>query len=134
VRFDADHLRQILVNLLENAQRYASKRGGSIQVHSARQDRVARVTVWSDGAPMDASVQRHLFEPFFSSESRSSGLGLYICRELCERHGATLAYHRTTQEMAGQATDGNAFSITLPLTDSTLPDDNTEAPWQPSLY
>ncbi len=134
VRFDGDHLRQILVNLLENAQRYASKRLGSIQVHSARQDRVARVTVWSDGAPMDASVQRHLFEPFFSSESRSSGLGLYICRELCERHGATLAYHRTAQEMAGQATDGNAFSITLPLTESTLPDDNTEAPWQPSLY
>ena len=34
------------------------------------------------------AVQRHLFEPFFSSESRSSGLGLFICRELCERHGA----------------------------------------------
>ena len=29
-----------------------------------------------------------LFEPFFSSESRSSGLGLYISRELCERYGA----------------------------------------------
>jgi len=39
--------------------------------------------VWSDGAPLDPSVERHLFEPFFSSHSRSSGLGLYICRELC---------------------------------------------------
>lgn len=134
VRFDADHLRQILVNLLENAQRYASKRVGGIQVLSVRREQVARVTVWSDGAPMDASVQRHLFEPFFSSESRSSGLGLYISRELCERHGATLAYHRSTQEVAGLATEGNAFSITLPLTDSTLPNDNTEAPWQTSLY
>ena len=134
VHFDADHLRQILVNLLENARRYASKRATSIQILSQRYDRVARVTVWSDGAPMDASVQRHLFEPFFSSESRSSGLGLYICRELCERHGATLAYHRSAQPMAGQATDGNAFSITLPLIEDTRPNDNTEAPWQTSLY
>lgn len=134
VRFDADHLRQVLVNLLENAKRYASRRPASIQVLSQRNDQVARVTVWSDGAPMDASVQRHLFEPFFSSESRSSGLGLYICRELCERHGATLAYQRSAHDMTGQATDGNAFSITLPLTEDAVPNDNTETPWQPSLY
>jgi two-component system sensor histidine kinase PilS (NtrC family) len=134
VRFDPDHLRQILVNLLDNAHRYASKRPASIQVLSRRNDRIARVTVWSDGAPMDASVQRHLFEPFFSSESRSSGLGLYICRELCERHGAALAYHRNSQDMDGQATDGNAFSITLPLLEGAAPNDNTEAPWQTSLY
>ena len=136
VRFDADHLRQILVNLLENARRYASKHATSIQVISQRHERVARVTVWSDGAPMDASVQRHLFEPFFSSESRSSGLGLYICRELCERHGATLAYHRSAHPMADQATEGNAFSITVPLIEGegATPNDNTEAPWQTSLY
>lgn len=134
VRFDADHLRQVLVNLLDNAQRYASKRAASIQVESDCNAKVAHVTVWSDGAPMDASVQRHLFEPFFSSESRSSGLGLYICRELCERHGAALSYHRSTQDMAGRPTEGNAFSITLPLTENTGTDDNTEAPWQTSLY
>lgn len=134
VRFDPDHLRQILVNLLDNARRYASKRAASIQVLSQCNHRIARVTVWSDGAPMDASVQRHLFEPFFSSESRSSGLGLYICRELCERHGATLNYHRSAQPLNGQATEGNAFSITLPLLDGAPPNDNTEAPWQTSLY
>jgi two-component system sensor histidine kinase PilS (NtrC family) len=83
---------------------------------------------------MDASVQRHLFEPFFSSESRSSGLGLYICRELCERHGATLTYSRNAQTMGGQAVDGNAFVLALPLLDRATPHDNTEAPWQTSLY
>jgi two-component system sensor histidine kinase PilS (NtrC family) len=71
----------------------------------------ASVQVWSDGAPMDQSMERHLFEPFFSSESRSSGLGLYICRELCERHGATIDYQRTgrtTQrgDMRGQCLHG----------------------------
>jgi two-component system sensor histidine kinase PilS (NtrC family) len=33
-----------------------------------------------------------LFEPFFSTRSRGAGLGLYICRELCERYGARIDY------------------------------------------
>jgi len=37
-------------------------------------------------------MERHLFEPFFSTRSRGTGLGLYICRELCERYGATIDY------------------------------------------
>ena len=79
VLFDGDHLRRILVNLLDNAKRYASLRNGAIQVHTAASGtRQVRVWVWSDGAPMEQGVERHLFEPFFSSESRSSGLGLYI--------------------------------------------------------
>jgi two-component system sensor histidine kinase PilS (NtrC family) len=72
--------------------------------------RAGPLQVWSDGAPLEAAVQRHLFEPFFSSESRSSGLGLYICRELCERHGARIAYRRGPRRVA-DGRDGNAFSV-----------------------
>ncbi|MBW8313842.1 MAG: ATP-binding protein, partial [Hydrogenophaga sp.] len=71
-------------------------------------DRV-RLSVWSDGAPLEASVLRHLFEPFFSSESRSSGLGLYICRELCERYGAQIAYQRSRLDQR----EGNEFFVLL---------------------
>ena len=103
VQFARDHLRRILVNLLDNAARYASAHEGAIQVatHAVRHGPVM-LMVWSDGAAMEPAVRRHLFEPFFSSESRSSGLGLFICRELCERHGATIAYERTAREQAGQ--------------------------------
>src|SRR5690606_29316010 len=86
--FDGEHLRRVLVNLLDNALRYASNQPGAIVVATDAAGENARLRVWSDGAPLDPGVQRHLFEPFFSSESRSSGLGLYICRELCDRHGA----------------------------------------------
>jgi len=55
-------------------------------------------------------VMRHLFEPFFSSESRSSGLGLYICRELCERYGAQIAYQRVRLDQL----EGNEFFVTMP--------------------
>jgi two-component system sensor histidine kinase PilS (NtrC family) len=69
--------------------------------------------VWSDGQALDQGVQKHLFEPFFSSESRSSGLGLYICQELCHRNGGTIAYERTPRQVDGQARQGNEFFISL---------------------
>ena len=52
----------------------------------------ALLLVDSDGPPIAQEVERYLFEPFFSTRSRGSGLGLYICRELCERYGASIEY------------------------------------------
>jgi two-component system sensor histidine kinase PilS (NtrC family) len=95
VLFDAEHLRRVLVNLLENARRHASARPGAVLVHlEASADEPGRVvfSVLSDGAPIPADVEAYLFEPFFSTRSRGAGLGLYICRELCERYGARIDY------------------------------------------
>ncbi|MDF2462873.1 MAG: putative histidine kinase, classic [Ramlibacter sp.] len=114
VPFDADHLRRVLVNLLDNALRYAGDKPDSIRVATERAGgRQAGLHVWSDGAPLEPAVQRHLFEPFFSSESRSSGLGLYICRELCERHGAAIGYRRAVAGAAGNAREGNEFFVSF---------------------
>jgi two-component system, NtrC family, sensor histidine kinase PilS len=110
VWFEPDHLRRLMVNLLDNALRYASASEHAIQV-STQVIAVgqARLAVWSDGQPLEKTVQTHLFEPFFSSESRSSGLGLYICRELCERYGARIGYRRVLRD----TTDGNEFFVVL---------------------
>ena len=117
VCFDEDHLRRLLVNLLDNALRYAS---GAVQSVEVSTDMVApgqaRLAVWSDGQPLEETVQVHLFEPFFSSESRSSGLGLYICRELCERYGAQIGYQRVLR----QSIPGNEFFITFQPTSRFL--------------
>jgi two-component system sensor histidine kinase PilS (NtrC family) len=113
VPFEADHLRRVLVNLLDNALRYAGTRPDSIRVATELHQGHASLHVWSDGAPMEPTVQEHLFEPFFSSESRSSGLGLYICRELCERHRATMAYRRSVGGTGGDAREGNEFFVTF---------------------
>ncbi len=135
VRFETEHLRRVLVNLLDNARRYASPQTGAIQVFAGASTMgQSLLSVWSDGAAMDQSVERHLFEPFFSSESRSSGLGLYICRELCERHGASIAYYRTKKSARGQLREGNEFMVTFeakPLhNDSPMaPDTNFAHPW-----
>ena len=66
VVFDSDHLRRLMVNLLDNALRYASKQTGAISISTQLQSHsVARLSVWSDGAPLEQTVQSHLFEPFF---------------------------------------------------------------------
>jgi two-component system, NtrC family, sensor histidine kinase PilS len=112
IAFESEHLRRVLVNLLDNALRYAGCETDSIQVNTlALPGEPCSMLVWSDGPPLEQTVEQHLFEPFFSSESRSSGLGLYICRELCERNGALIGYRRTqpSRTMRG----GNEFFISF---------------------
>jgi len=112
VVFDPEHLRRLMINLLDNALRYASQSSHAIEIvtHMPTEGQ-ARLLVWSDGPPLEQTVQTHLFEPFFTSESRSSGLGLYICRELCERYGALIGYHRTTRH----GVEGNEFFVVFKL-------------------
>jgi len=124
VEFDAEHLRRVLVNLLDNALRFRSGDEESLQLQTRLESPgQASVQVWSDGAPMDQSVERHLFEPFFSSESRSSGLGLYICRGLCERHGASIGYQRTHRQTQTGDRSGNAFTVRFRGTGLVAPPD-----------
>jgi two-component system sensor histidine kinase PilS (NtrC family) len=105
--FDAEHLRRVLVNLLDNAHRHAEAGPGAIQVQLAPDAQGLLLVVRSAGAPVPPEIERHLFEPFFSTRSRGSGLGLYICRELCERHGASIEYRRPRETAA------NEFSVRL---------------------
>ena len=108
VGFDDDHLRRLLLNLLDNALRYTSGAAGGLEVSTQLvSPSQARLAVWSDGQTLEETVQAHLFEPFFSSESRSTGLGLYICRELCERYGAQIGYQRVLRETI----PGNEFFV-----------------------
>jgi two-component system sensor histidine kinase PilS (NtrC family) len=114
VRFDSDHLQRILVNLLDNAKRYTDLQPEAIQVQTQRLSAESAILrIWSKAAPMEKTVEKHLFEPFFSSDSRSNGLGLYICRELCIAHGASIQFQRNSRHVNGQPFEGNEFSILL---------------------
>ena len=75
----------------------------------ARDEEGVVLSVLSDGALIAPEIERFLFEPFFSTRSRGSGLGLYICRELCERYGASIEYRpRPTAERLR-----NEFAVTM---------------------
>ena len=83
----------MLVNLLTNAIRYASGDVGSIQlfVVADLEDQL-ELHVLDDGLGITAEVRAHLFEPFYTTSSRGTGLGLYLARELCLNNRALLDY------------------------------------------
>jgi len=110
VVFDPDHLRRVLVNLLDNAIRHASPAPGGVRVTMTTSDdgAWASLVVASDGEPIPLDVEPYLFEPFHSTRSRGTGLGLYICRELCERHGARIDFRRHDERHR------NVFEVMMP--------------------
>lgn len=110
IAFDPEHLRRVLVNLLDNADRHASALPASLRVETTREGPHVRLTVWNDGPEIPAAVRAHLFEPFASAQSRSSGLGLYLSRELCQRYHASLTYTRAQRDGRW----GHAFEIRPP--------------------
>jgi two-component system sensor histidine kinase PilS (NtrC family) len=116
VRFEPEHLHRVLVNLLDNALRYNTGEPGAIQVSlrwvpGATADGMLMLSVSNDGEPVSADTERSLFEPFFSTRSRGTGLGLYICRELCERHGASIDYRLHPPPVRHR----NEFFVTIPI-------------------
>ncbi len=110
VQFDPDHLRRVIVNLLDNAGRHASARSGAVLLQlQAADDGVALLRIGSDGPPIGPEVEPYLFEPFYSTRSRGTGLGLYICRELCARYGAGIEYRL----QASDARWRNQFEVAM---------------------
>ena len=112
--FDPDHLRRVLVNLLDNAWRHGTRLSGAVQVHLGNPgSQCWELTVRSDGPAIASDVEPYLFEPFFSTRSRGTGLGLYICRELCERYGASIDYRLCFPDPPG-GKERNEFFVVMP--------------------
>lgn len=111
IRFHTDHLRRIVNNLFDNALRYCSGAPGSIVImlNQLADQSALELAVANDGPVIQEPLRSQLFEPFMSGESRGTGLGLYICRELCQQNGAVLQYR-----LIPQARDWGAFVIKLP--------------------
>ncbi|CDG81389.1 sensor histidine kinase [Janthinobacterium agaricidamnosum] len=110
VRFDGLHLREVLLNLLNNAVRYASGTAASIRLFAVSgESRRIELHVQDDGPGISPEVRAHLFEPFYTTSSKGTGLGLYLARELCLNNGALLDYEYHFD--AAQAQDGIDIDI-----------------------
>jgi PAS domain S-box-containing protein len=109
---DEDKLRQVLVNLLDNAIKY-SPDGGDVTVELAGGHGRVRCTVSDDGLGIPPGEQERIFEKFYRLDPAltrgvgGSGLGLFISRELVSRMGGSLTVRSATGE-------GAAFVVDLP--------------------
>lgn len=117
VRFDPLHLREILMNLLTNALRYASGKPGSIRIYAvAGLAHRLELHVQDDGPQISTTVRAHLFEPFYTTSNKGTGLGLYLARELCLNNGAMLNYEYRTEDGRDQPT--GRFVITFAVNEA----------------
>jgi PAS domain S-box-containing protein len=113
VRGDPDRLEQVVVNLLENALKY-SPAGEQVKVKLAAHGDVALLSVQDRGIGIPREEQTHLFDRFFRARNVSThsygglGLGLYISRDIVERHGGRIW-------VESEAGEGATFHVALPL-------------------
>ena len=110
VDFDPIHLSQVLGNLCQNGLRYSAKKTGShkvsIVVGIEGLSGVAYLTVIDFGAGVPNDLVGNLFEPFYTTETSGTGLGLYLSKELCEANNAKLSYSNSDVR-------GSCFHITF---------------------
>ena len=107
VKFEQSHLRQVLYNLVDNALRYATGGPKSVRIvieQAPEQDR-AQLWVFDDGAGVPHDARAALFEPFFTTSTQGTGLGLYLAREFCVTNRAVLSYS-SRREVDGSSRDG----------------------------
>jgi two-component system sensor histidine kinase PilS (NtrC family) len=111
VNIDPSQLRQILLNLVENGVR-DSRHKPLIRLEYGTIDDSQRpfLDIIDTGKGLPAEIQEQLFEPFFTTESAGTGLGLYIARELCEANQAILSLDSSSES-------GSCFRILFPHPD-----------------
>jgi two-component system sensor histidine kinase PilS (NtrC family) len=107
VKFEQSHLRQVLYNLVDNALRYASGGTGSVRIAIEQAPEGDRALLWviDDGVGVPADARAALFEPFFTTRTQGTGLGLYLAREFCVTNRAELSY-ASHRELDGSSRDG----------------------------
>ncbi|KPA96688.1 sensor histidine kinase [Pseudomonas asplenii] len=95
---DPQQMTQVLNNLLENGLRYSAQLHDQAEVwltlSRERRNDLPTLEVRDNGPGVAPEQLQHLFEPFFTTESQGTGLGLYLSRELCESNQARLDYSR----------------------------------------
>jgi two-component system, NtrC family, sensor histidine kinase PilS len=95
ISFDSGHLRQVLTNLLDNALRYAPVQPKSVQIEWARNaSGRLQLSVADAGSGIEAAEIEHVFEPFYTTHSQGTGLGLFLVREWCLANNAQIQYLR----------------------------------------
>lgn len=105
---DRSHFDEMLVNLMANAWRHSSKGNDAVSVTVSINDEMQRaiINVIDDGPGVKADIADRIFEPFFSG-SGSTGLGLYLVRELALANGGSVRL--------GSSQQGARFVLELPL-------------------
>ena len=106
VRGDEGQLRAVFLNLLRNS-REAMPGGGTVTVRARREDGAVEIVVRDTGGGIPPADLPRIFEAFYSTKERGTGLGLAFAQQVVKEHGGTI---RCESEIGR----GTAFTIRLP--------------------
>lgn len=110
VSVDRDRLRQVLINLLHNAQQ-ASPPGIAVKINCRPiGNEWAEVVIANGGEAIPEKTLQRVFEPFFTSKPGGTGLGLPIVQRIVSAHGGKI-------ELKSDAQTGTMAILRLPLAD-----------------
>lgn len=109
VAVDESQLRQALLNLLRNA-REAMPDGGTVQIGSRSEDDAVELRITDSGIGMAEDQRARIFDPFFSTKSQGTGLGLPLTQQIVAAHGGSIRVEANPE-------GGTVFVIRLPLGD-----------------
>lgn len=117
---DQDQIRQVLVNLIQNAvEAVPEDRDGRVRITAEAAGSTILLRVTDDGAGISEENLRVILEPLFTTKSKGTGLGLAIVDGIIKRHGGTL-------DVDSELGAGTTFTIRIPL-GAEAPDPGTEA-------
>jgi signal transduction histidine kinase len=108
---DEQQLRRAFLNLFRNALE-AMKGGGCLRVLSRADSEAVVIEVGDSGVGISANDLEHIFEPFYSTKSTGTGLGLALTAQIIEEHGGQIL-------VASRVGEGTLFRITLPAQSGT---------------
>jgi signal transduction histidine kinase len=107
VMVDEDEIRQVLVNLMENACQ-AMTSGGNLSIGTKTHNDCVQIRISDTGCGIPKEHLQKIFAPFFTTKSRGTGLGLAVVKKIIERHHGVI-------EVESIIGEGTTFVIRLPL-------------------
>ncbi len=108
-RADPEQLRRAILNLLQNAIQAGAGSDKPVTLKSWRASDTAYFSVSNFGASISEAAREHLFEPFYTTKEKGTGLGLAFVHEIISDHGGTITVTSNDE-------DGTCFTISLEST------------------
>ena len=112
VRVDAELVQQAVLNLLLNGMQ-AMPNGGALRVTMRREQQFAVVEVADEGEGIPAEVLPRIFELYFTTKPKGSGIGLAMTYRILQLHGGAMEVRSNAD--AGSAERGTVFTLRLPV-------------------
>jgi PAS domain S-box-containing protein len=105
-----DQIKQVALNLFQNAMDAIPETGGEISLSTNQQDSHLFFTIKDNGIGMSAKIRKDIFEPFFTTKSKAegTGLGLWVTHGIVQSHGGII-------EVSSQYGQGTCFTVSLPM-------------------